>query len=108
MRMVRFIARAFFEGRIVEPGEELPVADDVLLGAHMVDLTPGAEQPRFTPRVVSVFRADLAHGPGTTVLSSDEIRAKATEEAMTRAEATRQAEVNAAVARTMDPNPAAG
>lgn len=105
MRLIRFTARAYFNGGIVEPGAELMVADDVVLGAHMVDLTPGAEQPLFTPRVVSVFRADLAQGPGSSVTSPEEVRAAATEEAMARAEATRQAEI---AASTEDTTPAAG
>lgn len=104
MRLIRFLARSYFDDRIVEPGEELLVADDVVLGSHMHDLSNTGPNPGFAPRVVPVFRSELAHSPAPSNvvtwptppaapgLSPDELRVKATEEAIARAEATRQAE----------------
>ncbi len=100
MRLVRFTARAFHEGRIIEPGEELLVPDDLWLGAHMIDVAAGVA-PAFVPRVVSVFRPSLADSPSPVVastgpLSPDDARAKATQDAIDRAEATRKREAPAA------------
>lgn len=114
MRLIRFMARSFHEGRIVEPGEEMLVNDDVHLGAHMQDLTHN-ETPLFAPRVVSVFRGELAQEPNNTVpgappsetlqqeprvlaemLSPEEARMLATEEAIARADARRAMEESAA------------
>ncbi len=115
MKLIRFLQRAFHGGTIVEPGTEMMVEDHVGLGAHMLDLTPGVQQSAFVPRVVSVFRPDLAHVPGPVVpvLSPDEIRAKATEEAIARADRTREAEavamaVSIKPVRTPKDQPAVG
>ena len=66
-RFVRFTKRAFFNNRIVEPGEEMLVGDDEL-AAHMIDLTTdtpidmpvagGVHRPEF------IFREELSHTPG--------------------------------------------
>lgn len=92
MRLVRFLKRAFHAGNIVEPGTEMLIEDDVGLGAHMLDLSEPAA-PRYIPRIV------LPTPPVTSledtvraILSPDEVRAKATEEAIARADAERAAE----------------
>jgi hypothetical protein len=104
MRLVRFLARGYHDGQIIEPGTELMIADDVGLGAHMLDLTPNATQPTFGERLISVFRSELAHAPNQAlpVPSPEEARAKATEEAIARADRTREAEA-AAVAVSVEP-----
>lgn len=78
MRLVLFTRRAFHNDTIVEAGESMLVADDVLLGAHMLDLTPDH---------VSEVPAFFAPPPPV----SDEERARRTEEAIARAEASRAA-----------------
>lgn len=92
MKLVRFLKRAFYADNIVEPGTEILVDDAVVLGAHMLDLSEPAA-PRPIPRIV------LPTPPMTSledtvraILSPDEARTKATEEAIARADAERAAE----------------
>lgn len=107
MRLCRFTARAFFDGRIVEAGEEMLIPDDALLGAHMIDVAVGTA-PVFAPAAQVAFRSALAAVHPTdghvaeratdTIsipggpLAPHELRAKLTEEARVRAEPTRQRE----------------
>lgn len=76
MKLVRFLAKSFHGGRLIDPGEEVLVADDVTIGAHMVDVAaesaarnrgeelPVVEMPR---RPDAVFRADLADGAAMVI-----------------------------------------
>lgn len=41
MRLVRFLQRAFVDGRLWEAGEEGLISDAHALGRHMMDLTTG-------------------------------------------------------------------
>lgn len=63
MRLVRFLAKSFHDGALVEPGTELLVDDRHALSAHMQDVATGETGgvPKPTPQ--AVFRSDLAHDP---------------------------------------------
>lgn len=84
---VRFLAKSFFAGRIVEPGEEIEVPGDTRLGQHMVRLDGENDHLADPQPFVGRFRADLAYFP-----DPEELRAQMTEEARQRAEATRARE----------------
>lgn len=60
MRLFRFTKRAFHDGRLIEPGEEVLCRDDVIPGAHMIDVATGV--PGYAPPLPpdAVFRAELA------------------------------------------------
>ena len=38
MKLYRFLTRSYFNGMIVEPGEEVMAGDNVVPSAHMVDV----------------------------------------------------------------------
>ena len=70
MKVVRFLKRSYINASIVEPGETVLMADDALIGPHMVDVRAESEAaargetlPEPVPEVhpQAVFRADLAH-----------------------------------------------
>lgn len=74
MKLVRFLAKAYAGGRIVEAGEEVMMPDDFPMGRHTVDVAEESEalanghlNARITQmapvenRPDAVFRTDLAH-----------------------------------------------
>lgn len=82
MKLYRFLKRSFHGGRIVEPGEEVLLPDDVYPGEHMVDVyaeatatapAPGSARlasetqadydARTNPMATVVYRAELANNP---------------------------------------------
>ena len=64
MRTVRFLARGFHH-RIVEPGEEINVPDDFVLGAHMVDIHTGERGGQPDPAIAPLPRyADVMRRVG--------------------------------------------
>ena len=77
MKLYRFLTRAFHDGRVVEPGEEVLCADNVVPGAHMLDVaaeseaiargeTPPVQEPE-RHDAGPVFRRDLAHSAGMPI-----------------------------------------
>lgn len=62
MRLIRFLRRAFHDGRLFEPGEEVVVEDTLPLGAHMMDVATGLSGDQVPPQR-PVFRAELAQDP---------------------------------------------
>lgn len=115
MKLYRFTKRAYMADRVVEAGDEVLLPDDTVPGAHMIDVAAefAGTVPGYAPVTRPVFRPDLAHNPGPTVvapsfatrvgtalgvtsMSPEEVRAKATEDARKRAEAARAAEAKAA------------
>lgn len=116
MKLYRFTKRAYMADRVVEAGDEVLLPDDTVPGDHMIDVAAesAGTVPGYAPVTrPPVFRPDLAHNPGSTVvapsfatrvgtalgvtsMSPEEVRAKATEDARKRAEAARAAEAKAA------------
>lgn len=84
--LVRFLARGFHNGSIIEPGDVIAVSSDTVLGQHMVRLE-GDNDHLLDAQPFSGFRADLAYS-----VDPDDVRAQLTEELRQRAEATRQRE----------------
>jgi hypothetical protein len=70
MKVYRFLARSYFNNRIVEAGETLLLGDDVVPSSHMVDVAAeseaaarGEELVQPAGRVVpgAIFRSDIAY-----------------------------------------------
>ena len=70
MKLYRFTARSYVNGRIVEPGESMLLGDDVVPSAHMVDVAAESEagergevleQPAERSVPGAIFRSDLAY-----------------------------------------------
>jgi hypothetical protein len=71
MKLYRFLKRGWMGGRIIEPGEEVMLPDDVHPGAHMIDVAAEAAGTPPAPGAAvlrPVFRADLAHNPSPQAL----------------------------------------
>ena len=76
MKLYRFLARSYHGDRVIEPGEEVLLSDDVVPGPHMVDVAAEAaaiargaapvELP-VLPDHPPVFRRDLAHSAGMPI-----------------------------------------
>ncbi len=66
MRLVRFLARAFHDGGLVEAGEERLVSDETVLGAHMLDVQTGQTGP-VPAALMGVHRYDLAPHAGMPI-----------------------------------------
>lgn len=67
MRLVRWLRRGFHAGRLMEPGEEALISDDVILGEHMLDVASGEAGPARERVPDAVFRADLAQAAAMPV-----------------------------------------
>ncbi len=74
MKLVRFLARSYADGRIIESGEEVMMPDDFPMGRHTVDVgienqaiasgelaAPVTRMPPMAVRPDAVFRTDLAY-----------------------------------------------
>lgn len=118
MRLIRFLARAFHNNAIVEPGTEMLVDDNTVLSAHMVDVAAesarmagGGAPTEYQPLDTSgpVFRRDLAHSaampvdaPVTFGGEMETLKAEA-EAALARLKAAVESEVAAVPAQEMPP-----
>ena len=75
MKLYRFLKAAFHDNRMVQPGEEVLCSDDIIPGAHMVDVaaeaaaqaagTPYPPPPEAPPG--PVFRSGLAYDQGSSI-----------------------------------------
>lgn len=71
MKLVRFMKKSFFNNMILEAGEEMLVADDTFLSAHMIDVAalsageePVVEEYVHPPQFLD-HSADVATPVGT-------------------------------------------